>query len=476
MASLITLTLDTEEMLYGSTPEERPAVDTLATAVTNAADVAWRFALAGAQFWERGDFAEYVPADGTAGEIIRFSADHSTAATDVTVLRAQKRTTAAAHTAIGTATYDEAGGALDDLWTTSAAHGKAVGDQVVFTVAGTGATGYAINTTYYVAAVPAATTLTLSATSGGAAIAGTGDGTGWTIVTPALAAGLMFQKNPRHNRTEIQRVINAVIDEDLQHGIWYRSNRTLSHETGRVHYELNASDFEVEKMYQHDLNSAGVGTFSYDETGGALGEDLFTTTAAHGLSVGDPVRFTTAGTAITGYAANTVYWVAAVPSTLTCTLSATEGGSAIEGTGDATGWILERVYFSVREFPREWYGKMIPVASTLSSTGRSVLVHRVLDEDRTVHYVAKTHPSSSAISSLPAEIAGMIPWGVLARLTGGTSVRGRYDGSATQTSAVAYADASFFLNTFQRLRDQYREKLRAEHEPTRKFTYGPTSF
>ena len=85
-------------------------------------------------------------------------------------------------------------------------------------------------------------------------------------------------------------------------------------------------------------------------------------------------------------------------------------------------------------------------------------------------------PSSSAISSLPAEIAGMVPWGVLARLTGGTAVRGRYDGSATQTSGIAFADAAFFRNMFDRMRDQYREKLRAEHEQPRVFVYGPTDF
>ena len=390
MASLITLTLDVEEQIFGQTPEERPAVDTLATAVTNSTDTTWRFTLAGTQFWERGDFAEYVPSDGTAGEIIRFSADHSTAGADVSVLRAQKRTTAAA----------------------------------------------------------------------------------------SFAGTELFQKNPKHNRTEIQRVINAVVDEDLQHGIWYRSARTLAWETGRVHYELNAADFEVERMYQHDLSAtAAVGTsWSYDETGGAA-EDLWTSTAAHGLSVGDAVRFTTAGTNATGYAANVVYWVAAAPTTTTATFSATEDGSAIAGTTDGSGWILEKIIsFSVREFPPEWYKKMIPVATTLSSTGRSLLVHRVYDDTRTVHYTAKTHPASTAISSLPAEIAGMIPWGVLARLTGGTAVRGRYPGSGTETSGVAYADASFFLNTFHRLRDQYREKLRAEHEKPRGFVYGPVDF
>ena len=470
MATLITLTLDVEEQLFGQTPEERPAVDTLATAVLDDLDTSWQFSLAGTQFWERSDFAEYVAADGTAGEIIRFAADHATAATDVTVLRAQKRTTAAAETAVGTCSYDETGGASEDLWTCGVVHGLAVGDQIYASTAGTGATGYAANTRYFVVSVPLTTTFTISATSGGAAIAGTGDGTDWIFAEVAHGSGRMFQKNPKHNRTEIQRVINAVVDEDLQHGIWYRTARTFTPETGRVHYELNASDYEVELMYQHDLNSVAVGTFTFTDT-----DDIWTLTA-HGLSVGDPVRFTTAGTNATGYAANTVYWVISVPTADTLTLSATEGGSILTGTTNGTGWVMEQVSFSVKEFPPEYYKTLIPVATTLSSTGRALLVHRVMTTERTVHYVAKTHPSSAAISSLPTEIAGMIPWGVLSRLTGGTAVRGRYDGSATQTSGIAFADAAFFRNMFDRMRDQYREKLRAEHEQPRGFVYGPTDF
>ena len=89
--------------------------------------------------------------------------------------------TTAATTTLGAATYDEAGGTVDDVWTL-AAHGLAVGDHVRFSAVGTGATGYAVDTDYWVAAVPGATEFTLAATSGGAAIAGTGDSVGiWTL-------------------------------------------------------------------------------------------------------------------------------------------------------------------------------------------------------------------------------------------------------------------------------------------------------
>ena len=75
-------------------------------------------------------------------------------------------------------TYDETGGASEDLWTSSSNHGLIVGDTIVFDVNGGGAANYAIDTTYYVVS-KTTTTVTLSATSGGSAIAGTGDATGW---------------------------------------------------------------------------------------------------------------------------------------------------------------------------------------------------------------------------------------------------------------------------------------------------------
>ena len=90
--------------------------------------------------------------------------------------------TSPAPTSIGACTYDEAGGGVDDEWTNTT-HGLAVGDGVIFTAVGTGATGYAISTKYYVAAVPNANTFTLSATLGGSAIEGTDDSVGtWTLV------------------------------------------------------------------------------------------------------------------------------------------------------------------------------------------------------------------------------------------------------------------------------------------------------
>ena len=85
-------------------------------------------------------------------------------------------------TSIGDCTFDFTGGGVDDEWT-KATHGLAVNDSVIFSVVGTGATEYTIATRYYVAAVPTASTFTLSATLGGSAIEGTADSVGtWTLI------------------------------------------------------------------------------------------------------------------------------------------------------------------------------------------------------------------------------------------------------------------------------------------------------
>lgn len=59
---------------------------------------------------------------------------------------------------------------------TTATHGFAIGDRVVLSVLAS-TTGIAINTYYYVITVPASTTFTLSATSGGSALTLTTNGT-----------------------------------------------------------------------------------------------------------------------------------------------------------------------------------------------------------------------------------------------------------------------------------------------------------
>ena len=89
MATLASLVDDTYDILYGIAQVERPAEDTLSTTVDDDADVAWRFTTAA--MWKRGD---YAAAADTAAELVIMAGDHPSGASDVTVRRAQKGTTA----------------------------------------------------------------------------------------------------------------------------------------------------------------------------------------------------------------------------------------------------------------------------------------------------------------------------------------------------------------------------------------------
>lgn len=84
-------------------------------------------------------------------------------------------------TSIGDCTFDYTGGAQEDLWTKTT-HGLAVGDSVIFTAVGTGATEYEIDTQYFVITVPTSGTFQLSDELGGSVIEGTADSVGtWTL-------------------------------------------------------------------------------------------------------------------------------------------------------------------------------------------------------------------------------------------------------------------------------------------------------
>ena len=78
----------------------------------------------------------------------------------------------------GNWTFDFTGGAAEDLWTSSTAHGLSVDDAINFTTDGGGAPEYAVDTRYWVTVVGSTTTCELSATKGGATLAGTADSSG----------------------------------------------------------------------------------------------------------------------------------------------------------------------------------------------------------------------------------------------------------------------------------------------------------
>lgn len=85
--------------------------------------------------------------------------------------------------------------------------------------------------------------------------------------------------------------------------------------------------------------------------------NVFTTSVAHGLVVGDTVTFgpITSGTA--GITAGTVYFILTAPTTTSFTVSATSGGAVIDVTTDGSGgWMSEKL------------GTMTAVAETTTPT------------------------------------------------------------------------------------------------------------
>ena len=85
------------------------------------------------------------------------------------------------------------------------------------------------------------------------------------------------------------------------------------------------------------------GNWTFDFTGG-VSEDLWTTSIAHGLRVDDMIMFTTDGGNPSEYNLREIYYVNSVPSTTTCTLSRSMGGSTLAGSADsASNWAARRL-------------------------------------------------------------------------------------------------------------------------------------
>lgn len=76
-----------------------------------------------------------------------------------------------------------------------------------------------------------------------------------------------------------------------------------------------------------------------------IASNTLTTSAAHGLSVGDAVVFT--ATTVTGISTSVLYFVLTVPATTTLTLSATRGGTTLAISGTGVTATLHRVLWQV---------------------------------------------------------------------------------------------------------------------------------
>lgn len=99
-----------------------------------------------------------------------------------------------------------------------------------------------------------------------------------------------------------------------------------------VYYAVRHDDSGQGYLADTNYTSAGIpgGGVTFTDTG-----DIVTYAQAHGLVVGDKVRFG-AITTTTGITAGTVYFVKTVPTSTTATLSATLGGAALALTTDGS--------------------------------------------------------------------------------------------------------------------------------------------
>lgn len=285
-----------------------------------------------------------------------------------------------------------------------------------------------------------------------------------TTAAASYASGNVFRKNPAYPRVKIDRFIDEVVDTQLWPHVWYRSKRTITnYDSDATYYPLNVADFDVEEMYQLDLTGETVGDATFDEA-----TDVWTS-VGHGLAVGDHVRFTVSGGGADEYAVDTDYWVLTVPTADTFTLGITaDAAAALNGTVDsAAAWTVEKRLPSYHPLPRAWWE--VQTGSAATSTGRMLRLQNVYDQDQTVFYVAKTKPLSSAVTSLPDEMADMVPWGVCWMLLGGTrSASRRHDQRAVregENESQVYADASFFKQMFLQMRTDFRRQLMREKRP-----------
>jgi hypothetical protein len=257
-----------------------------------------------------------------------------------------------------------------DVITVGATHNLAVNDKVRFSNSG-GALpgGISADTTYFVKTVPTGTTLTISATLGGATLDITSVGTGThsilggTVAASAPAVGTLIEVVYTTVATLVTNFLTAVdaqsefdtpsTQSQTRVGFTYAlkglrtamsldgavtlsalTTKMVTNGTDGIHagrYLFLSDRLGLTCVYFPSLMTLGICTV-------VAATDVITVSAAHGLVVGDRVRFSNSGGALpAGISAATDYYVLTVPLTTTLTISATPGGSVLDITGTGTG-------------------------------------------------------------------------------------------------------------------------------------------
>jgi Flp pilus assembly protein TadG len=210
---------------------------------------------------------------------------------------------------------------------TSTAHGLTGGTEIQFQTTGSLYTGLSTSTLYYVSAAPAPTTnnfyLTTVSTPPTVSVSGSSSET--FTVTSANPAVFTRSSHGLTAGTAIRLSTTGDMYDPLNNnGVYYVISSGLSSSNFRVSTTSGGSA----------VSTSGGGTQSGTHT--YRREALFTR-SSHGLSVGNPVAFTTTGTLPSGITANTIYFVRTVPSSSTFTVAATSGGAPIFITTAGSG-------------------------------------------------------------------------------------------------------------------------------------------
>lgn len=258
--------------------------------------------------------------------------------------------------AIGSLTFDY----QTDVWTSGSAHGLSVGSEIEFIVSGGGASGYSTGVNYFVKEIPT------TDTSLGSQWSYSHFTQFWTSVSHGLSNGDTIQFTSSGGgassfstgttyyvsvSTENDIRLYASLD-DYNNNVPISAGTSSSGNWAAKKVETSTTQFKLSTTASGSvvdgssnsssawkakkINSLG-GSWKFDYTGGAS-EDLWTTGASSGLSVGDKIKFIKSGGGATGYSVGTEYYVVAIPSATTVQLSTTSGGSVVEGSADSSGY------------------------------------------------------------------------------------------------------------------------------------------
>lgn len=153
---------------------------------------------------------------------------------------------------------------------------------------------------------------------------------------------------------------------------------------------------------------------------------------------------------------------------------------------DDRDFYIEKVYqydlgsqTNLNPFPRGWYEIETNLDTGMVASGVAMRLARWYDTTEDVYYTTRRQPAVEDIASFPTELLDLIPWGAAARLFAMAAPPQRID--PTRGLQVAqgvsanqpFADATYFRQEFERMKNQYRRFLLRQMPPQPAYRRGP---